>query len=88
MKKPNFIEIRLPGRKSTFSGTKTKYFKHLENKVLEINFGKEKERKLFSYRVLESSFVEPRSYWDKKKKGHWSLKLELKVPTEDPDKVL
>lgn len=88
MKKPNFIEIRFPGRKSTFSSAGRKYFKRLVGKVLSVNFGERKERKLFEYVVKDSLFVKPWSYWDKKTGGYWSLRLGLKVPKEDPNKVL
>jgi hypothetical protein len=88
MKKPNFIEIRLPGRKSTFSAAKRKYFKRLEGKVLKVNFGKERQKKEFEYKVTGSSFYSWTGYWNKEKTNYWSLKLELKVLKEDPEKVL
>ena len=88
MKKPNYIEIRLPGRKSTFSAARKKYFKRLEDKVLEVNFGRDRERKIFEYVVIDSGFYEG---WSSSPGGqitYWYLRLELKVPREDPDKVL
>jgi len=88
MKKPDYIEIRFPGHKSTFSSAKQKYFKRLEDRVLELNFARNRERKIFEYKVLSSSFIEPYSYWGSKPKPYWSLRLGLKVPEQDPNKVL
>jgi hypothetical protein len=88
MKKPNFIEIRIPCRKSTMSAAVKGYFKRLEEKVLKVNFGELKERKLFEYRVKESNFQEIWNWYEHRKFTCWVLKLELKVPKEDPNKVL
>lgn len=88
MKKPNFIEIRLPRNKSAFTRARGKYFKRLEGKVLKINFGKERQKKEFEYKVIESSFYSWIGYWNKERTNYWALKLELKVPKEDPEKVL
>lgn len=88
MKKPNYIEIRLPGNKSAFSGARGKYLKRLEGKVLNVNFAKEKERKLFEYVVMSSYFCRVWDWESRKNKWPWAIKLELKVPKEDPDKVL
>ena len=87
MKKPEYIEIRLPGRKSTFTPAIKRYFKRLEDKVLEVNFGQHKERKIFQYKVIESKFEEPWGYWGKKYGKYWKIALELKVPKEDPNRV-
>lgn len=88
MKKPDYIEIRFPGRKSTFVSAKRKYFSCLVKKVLKVNFARERERKIFDYKVVESSFVKPWNYWNEKDKSYWSIKLELIVPKEDLNKVL
>lgn len=83
MKKPNYIEIRLPGRKSTFSSPRVKYFKHLEGKVLSVNFAPEKERKIFEYFVRGSSYHFGWGWCGGKDESYLALKLELKVPKED-----
>lgn len=88
MKKPNFIELRIPGRKGTISPAGKRYFKKLEGKTLQVNFGEQKQRKLFEYVVKESSYREGWKYWGQEEKPSWSIKLELKVPKEDPNKVL
>ena len=87
MKKPNFIEIRLPGRKSTFLLAKRKYLSRLEGKVLKVNFCRKRERKIFEYLVTGSS---PYRGWVPvygTYKDFWSLKLKLKVPEQDPEIV-
>lgn len=88
MKKPNFIEIRLPGRKSTLALAKRKYLKNLVGKIVEVNFGRDRERKIFEYLVLESFPRQAWIYGSGKYKTIWVLRLELKVPNEDPEKVL
>lgn len=88
MKKPEYIEIRLPGRKSTFSSARRKYLKRLETKVLEINFGKHRERKIFEYLVRESQLCQYRDWGAEKEISYWVLKIELKVPKGDHEKVL
>jgi hypothetical protein len=88
MKKPNFIEIRLPVSKSTIMSASRGYFRRLEGKVLNVNFGERKERKIFIYTVVKSDLVEAWSYYPRAKNAYYSLRLELKVPKEDPNKVL
>lgn len=88
MKKPNFIEIRLPGNKSAFEGARGKYLKRLVDRVLEVNFAREKERKIFEYSVTESRFYQSWTWHRKEATKYWTLKLELKVPKEDLKKVL
>lgn len=83
MKKPNNIEIRFPGRKSTFSTARRKYFGCLVNKVLKVNFAKIRERKIFEYKVIESRFIHADAWGNWEHKPYWSISLELIVPKED-----
>ncbi len=83
MKKPQYIEIRLPGSKRYFSLAKEKYLKNLEGKELKVNFAQHRERKLFNYKVVSSKFYSWVAYFSREKTEFWSLRLELKVPKED-----
>ena len=90
MKKPNYIEIRLPGRKGTANAAIKGYFKRLRNKTLFVNFAETKQRKLFEYSVEEAR-LSHRCYWHSYRawplsrhywRSYWALKLKLKVPKE------
>lgn len=76
MKKPNFIELRLPlpGRKSTIVPAVKKYFNRLVGKEIGINFGRVRERKIFKYRVerIDEHYYLPQ---------YLEIELGVKVPT-------
>jgi len=72
MKKPNYIEVRLPSRKDTANPAVKEYFKRLRNRTLFVNFGEKKQRKVFEYFVKETCLHQ----W------YQVLKLKLKVPKE------
>ena len=82
MKRPDYIEITIPTRaKGTKQTAVKRYFKNLEDKVLDLNFGRSRVRRVFKYKVLSSGF-ESRSSWYPRKKTTHSFKIRMELQPE------
>jgi hypothetical protein len=86
VKKPDYFNIRIPRVKGTFSPAVKKYFKSLEGKVLDIRFYKERQRKVFKYKVLSSGAREMFNYWKNEKPERY-LEVELEAFNENLDGI-
>lgn len=82
MKRPDYIEITIPTRaKGTKRTAVKRYFKALENKVLDLNFGRSRTRKVFKYVIL-SSGPESSTSWCPRKKTTYSIKIRMELQPE------
>jgi len=86
MKRPEYIEISIPRGKSTISTAVKRYFKRLENKVLKINFGELRKKKVFEYKIIQSGFETWTTWYPEKKYSAIKIKARLEKEPE-PDKI-
>lgn len=77
MKRPEYIEIAidLGGRKP--STAVKRYFTLLEGKVLKINFGEMRVKKVFEYKVISSGIETWHSFYPTEKYAAIKIKARL-----------
>ena len=68
MKRPEYIEIAIDLKGRRPSAAVKRYFTLLEGKVLKINFGEMRVKKVFQYNVI-SSGIETWSSWSPRKQN-------------------
>ena len=86
MKRPEYIELTLPGRKGTFSLATKRYFRRLEGKIIKVHFGEYRVKKEFQYKIFKSGFEEFFSYWPRRK--HTTLKIAFRIEKQpEPEKT-
>ncbi len=86
MKRPEYIELTLPRGKSTISTAVKRYFKRLENKVLKANFGEQRVKKVFEYKIFQSGFEAWTTWYPEKKYSAFKIRARLeKEPEKNPD---
>jgi len=86
MKRPDYIEICIPRGRGTINPAVKRYFRRLENKVLKINFGEQRVKKVFEYKVFQSGLESWISWYPEKKHSAFKIKLRLEKKP-DLDKV-
>ncbi len=83
MKKPTYLKFEFPiDKKGTIASAVKKYFNRLENKVLQINYGKDRFKKYFKYRVINAGVEERYSWPEYDEKKIIVLEIELVADLE------
>jgi len=81
MKKPPYLQIDFPiNKKGTIPTAVKRYFNFLDGKVLDIDFGKDRSKKIFQYKIIASEEYESFSWSNNPGKKTLRLKIELIDP--------
>lgn len=84
MKRPEYVELSFEAKKGTLLAATKRYFKRLEGKVLKINFGELRVKKVFEYKIISSGFETWTSWYPEKKYSAIKIKARLKKePAEE-----
>lgn len=83
MQKPPYIKVLFPRGKRTLSTAVKRYFKNLGSKDLELDFGRERQRKTFVYTIIEAS-ISDWSGWNTKGKIY-QPKIVLQLKAEETE---